>query len=60
MHSRVAASTLPYGALFNLDRAVYDTVLSDGKWDKVLTDEILPGDVASLGECILSPREFLY
>ena len=40
MHSRVAASTLPYGALFNLDRAVYDTVLSDGKWDKVLTDEI--------------------
>ena len=59
-HSRVAVSTYAYGALFNLEQAVYDTMLSDGKWDKVLTDELLPGDVASLGEWLYSLKEFLY
>ena len=32
----------------------------DGKWNKVQTDELLPGDVASLGECLYSLKEFLY
>ena len=53
----MAASTYSYGVLFNLDRAVYDTMLSDRKWDKVLTDELLLGDVASLGEWLYSPKE---
>ena len=56
----MAVSTYAYGALFNLEQAVYDTMLSDGKWDKVLTDELLPGDVASLGEWLYSLKEFLY
>ena len=56
----MAASTYSYGALFNLDRAVYDTMLSDRKWDKVLTDELLLGDVASLGEWLYLLKEFLY
>ena len=32
----------------------------DGKWVKVQTNELLPGDVVSLGECLCSPKEFLY
>ena len=32
----------------------------DGKWVKVQTDELLPGDVVSLGKCLCSPKEFLY
>ena len=32
----------------------------DGKWVKVQTDELLPGGVVSLGECLCSPKEFLY
>ena len=32
----------------------------DGRWDKVETDELLPGDVASLGEWLYSLKEFLY
>ena len=32
----------------------------DGKWVKVQTDELLPGGVVSLGECLYSPKEFLY
>ena len=42
------------------DRAVYDTMLSDRKWDKVLTDELLPGDVDALGEWLYLLKEFLY
>ena len=30
----------------------------DGKWVKVQTDELLPGDVASLGECYIHRRNF--
>ena len=32
----------------------------DGKWVKVQTNELLPGDVVSLGECLCSPKEVLY
>ena len=32
----------------------------DGKWVKVQTNELIPGDVVSLGECLCSPKEFLY
>ena len=32
----------------------------DGKWVKVQTDELLPGDVVSLGESLCSPKEILY
>ena len=32
----------------------------DGGWVKVQTDEPLPGDVVSLGECLCSPKGFLY
>ena len=32
----------------------------DGKWVKVQTDELLPGDAVSLGKCLCSPKEFLY
>ena len=32
----------------------------DGKWVKVQTDELLPGDVVSLGKCLCSLKEFLY
>ena len=32
----------------------------DRKWVKVQTNELLPGDVVSLGECLCSPKEFLY
>ena len=32
----------------------------DGKWNKVQTDELLPGDVLSLGEYLHSPKGFLY
>ena len=31
-----------------------------GKWVKVQTDELLPGDIALLGEWLCSPKEFLY
>ena len=30
----------------------------DGKRDKVQTDELLPGDIASLGECYIHRRNF--
>ena len=30
----------------------------DGGWVKVQTDEPLPGDVVSLGECLCSPKGF--
>ena len=30
----------------------------DGKLDKVQTDELLPGDIASLGECYIHRRSF--
>ena len=32
----------------------------DRGWVKVQTDEPLPGDVVSLGECLCSPKGFLY
>ena len=32
----------------------------DGKWVKVQTNELLPGDVASLGEWLYSLKKFLY
>ena len=58
VHSCAAAIAHAHRALFNVDRAVYDTTYRDGKWDKVQTEELLPGDIASLGECDIHRRNF--
>ena len=58
MYSRVAASAYAHGILF--DEPYTTQCYCDGKWVKVQTDELLPGDAVSLGKCLCSPKEFLY
>ena len=58
MYSRGAASAYAHGTLF--DEPYTTQCYCDGKWVRVQSVGLLPGDVASLGEWLYSPKEFSY
>ena len=52
MHGRGAVSTYAHGISLSADYPAQ--CFRGGKWVEVQTDELLPGDVDSLGECLHS------